>query len=396
MSGENRARVDILRQKLKPPNQAHPEIRRFIERWKSAYPDNDNILDSQLGELGLPELKPYLVWFRLDQMQGIERLESGSTGDVKKATVKHYRYHLGEVVMKRTNVPEVGIQLRIYSRLYLNVICVSANSTGYFTVPVLGLSENERGESFMVMGIADLGTLDDIRYNNWWQFVEMAQYLAACLACLHNAGLIHGDLHPKNIALMADITRPRFIDLGLGRAVEENFQLSSHFPNTEYSPPELSSDHPTLTRESDVYTFAMVLWKVIVQKAPSDDLIKKIRDGDYPLPEPKDFFDILKGCWSLNPADRPNSHKVYELLQNWRENLAKTLPKFWPFTKRKNILFTRFDRATKQYINQAKETNSEGSSFGYPPSDMGATQESTRGSFQNVADENELGISGER
>ncbi|RUS29103.1 kinase-like domain-containing protein [Jimgerdemannia flammicorona] len=248
------------------------------------------------------------------------------------------------------------------------------------------------------MELAILGTLDKrkFEYDNWWQFAEMAYSLAVCLVRLHNEGLIHGNLHPGNIALTADITRPRLIDLEQSQAVEEVYRSSSHLPHPEYTPPEVREDYPSLTQASDVYTFAMILWQAIVGKAPTDDIISAFRDGDYPLPGPKAFFDILKDCWSSNPDDRPNSLEVCKLLREWRDQLAATLPKLWVFTKWKNILFTRLNKETKEYIKKtANEASSSRSSFDYPAScitvgsvvTLEESQEFAQESSQNILDE---------
>ncbi|RUP48619.1 kinase-like domain-containing protein [Jimgerdemannia flammicorona] len=394
MNDIDTTRITTLLRKLKPLNEANPKIRQFIERWKDENPGNDEELYSQLERLGLTELKGYLIWFPPNQMHNIKRISPQVYGNVNKAMVKYNRHQLGEVAIKKTNGPEVGIQLR----LLLNVICGFANSKGYFTVPVLGLSKDAQGNLLMVMELAILGTLDKrkFEYDNWWQFAEMAYSLAVCLVRLHNEGLIHGNLHPGNIALTADITRPRLIDLEQSQAVEEVYRSSSHLPHPEYTPPEVREDYPSLTQASDVYTFAMILWQAIVGKAPTDDIISAFRDGDYPLPGPKAFFDILKDCWSSNPDDRPNSLEVCKLLREWRDQLAATLPKLWVFTKWKNILFTRLNKETKEYIKKtANEASSSRSSFDYPAScitvgsvvTLEESQEFAQESSQNILDE---------
>jgi len=119
------------------------------------------------------------------------------------------------------------------------------------------------------------------------------------LEAVHASGVIHRDLSPDNLMLMEDRrgqTNIKIIDLGLARALEAdaNFEITQvgmFMGKLQYCSPEQAgvASGQSLDARSDLYSFALVLYEMIVGKPPFDSenqagfIFKRLSEDPLPL-----------------------------------------------------------------------------------------------------------------
>ena len=127
----------------------------------------------------------------------------------------------------------------------------------------------------------------------------------------HRLGIVHGDVHPGNIAVGA-AGEPYILDWGGLRSEEGSFSGHPLYA----SPEQLAGELPTPA--SDVYTIASVDWEALsmrplrVQRQGESlaDALVRFRDDDR-APEPLGLDpaldDLFRACLQADPAARPTS-----------------------------------------------------------------------------------------
>jgi serine/threonine protein kinase len=78
------------------------------------------------------------------------------------------------------------------------------------------------------------------------------------------------------------------------------------------------------SKKSDVWTFGIVVWEIVVQSephanVPALDVGILIRDYNLTPPIPKNCIPLLRQlmemCWRRNPEQRPSFEVIWELLK---------------------------------------------------------------------------------
>ncbi|MCY6489254.1 serine/threonine protein kinase [Leptolyngbya sp. GGD] len=149
--------------------------------------------------------------------------------------------------------------------------------------------------------------------------VQCFRQLATALQFVHQAGLIHCDVHPGNI-MLRQAGDPVLIDFGSAKTLQPSTQTVTTTLN-DYAPYEQGrggAPQPTL----DIYSLAATLYFAVTGSKPESAMSRKLY-GDA-LKEPKQHRAdlstwlnqaILKGM-ALEPQDRPTSMQAWlNLLQ---------------------------------------------------------------------------------
>ncbi len=123
-----------------------------------------------------------------------------------------------------------------------------------------------RGRSFLVVEFLAGGTLADWLRDGPFPAARAAAdiaTLADALAALHDAGYLHRDIKPGNIAFTAD-GLPKLLDFGLSRE-EDDATLAGGTP--QYSSPEVLSGRPA-GQADDVWSLCVVLYEMVAGRHP--------------------------------------------------------------------------------------------------------------------------------
>ena len=84
--------------------------------------------------------------------------------------------------------------------------------------------------------------------------------------------------------------------------------------------------HP-YTKESDIYSFGMIMWEFTTGKKPFHDrphdeyLILDILKGERPQitdDTPEFYADLMKRCWHHDPKNRPTAEEIMNCLYEYR------------------------------------------------------------------------------
>lgn len=145
------------------------------------------------------------------------------------------------------------------------------------------------------------------------------------LAAIHNHGITHRDIKPRNIIISE--TGPKICDFGLSKShsdtvlTEKNSLLGSH----GYIAPELG-EGKELDNRSDVFSLGVIIFEMLIGSKPikSKNLIDYMVSVNNPISIPhesrkdlvNEMADIILKCLQKNPDDRyQNVDELIEDLQ---------------------------------------------------------------------------------
>lgn len=140
--------------------------------------------------------------------------------------------------------------------------------------------------------------------------LNLAIDLCSALEQLRSVGLIHRDVHPRNIFHSGS----SFLlgDLGLVQISELNYSSMPDAMITEYTAPEVLGGNATLSENMDVYSVGIILYEIYNDGSlPRNSEGKFVHKESKPLSEPE-YADvalseiILKAC-AYSPAARYQS-----------------------------------------------------------------------------------------
>jgi Protein kinase domain len=139
--------------------------------------------------------------------------------------------------------------------------------------------------------------------------------VAEALGAIHAAGLIHRDLKPSNILLADD--GPHVIDFGVARAVDAS-GVTARSGTAGFMAPEVLLGRP-LTSACDVFALGMVLAYAVGSRPFGVGLPEAIayrfihEEPDLSGLDPQ-LRDVVAGCLTKEPSERPTPARVLELL----------------------------------------------------------------------------------
>ncbi|KAF9641912.1 kinase-like protein, partial [Thelephora ganbajun] len=157
-----------------------------------------------------------------------------------------------------------------------------------------------------------------VRGNREANLVNLLLGIAKGLGYLHSCDVIHGDLKGANI--LVDATgNPRIVDFGLTAVARD---INSYASSTDgqgntprYTAPEILGNSGRYSKESDVFSFGMVMTEVFTGKVPFNNLaittvVTSIVLGKRPKrpshPSLTDYlWALTQHCWKQKPQDRP-------------------------------------------------------------------------------------------
>ncbi|CAB4399457.1 unnamed protein product [Rhizophagus irregularis] len=191
----------------------------------------------------------------------------------------------------------------------------------------------------LVLEYADSGTLGKYLKNNittfkWQDQMKFANEMASAILCLHDNEIIHGDLHPSNVLIHQRTIK--IADFGCSRLHGSVINKKEKpYGVMRYMDPKILNDHSyDLTKKSDIYSLAVLLWQLTSCKLPfesetDDDVLKIcIINGkrEIPIKETNDeYVELYQKCWEFEPKDRPDISEIVSILKSINSEKNKTI-----------------------------------------------------------------------
>ncbi|XP_072021957.1 fibroblast growth factor receptor 1-like [Amphiura filiformis] len=153
------------------------------------------------------------------------------------------------------------------------------------------------------------------------QLMIFAQQVATGMNFITSNKCVHRDLAARNVLVSEDLVC-KVSDFGLAREEEEYHRKSDIKLPLRWMSIESWADG-IHTKESDVWSFGILLWEIVTLGARpypgmgTRVVIREVESG-YRMPKPthclQEVYDIMCGCWSSNPSNRPSFAEVIQKL----------------------------------------------------------------------------------
>ncbi|RIB03279.1 kinase-like domain-containing protein [Gigaspora rosea] len=321
---------------LPPWTSGHPEINRIIFHTQIK---SNHIFD-------------HIEWINYDRFTNVKKIIKGVRGDGYSASWidgPMYLYGMarnGEqnVIIKSlgkssSNVtPEFLRELESYVKLVTSYTELRYELLG--SVQCYGLTRDPNTQEYMLVTEyikgGDLRNYLSKNFKNmkWLDHkLKILISIAKGLKLIHESGFIHQDLHLGNILIGKDGSA-YISDLGLYPFITLSDQDSKKestpkgiFGVLPYVAPEVLERILPYTKESDIYSFGIIMWSLSSGKLPfsgcpfNTSLALEICNGERPEininETPQCYIDLMKRCWDSEPHKRPNIQEIYEILLDW-------------------------------------------------------------------------------
>ena len=135
---------------------------------------------------------------------------------------------------------------------------------------------------------------------------------------IHNAGLVHCDLHGGNIVIHNE-AQSLICDLGLSRSVNSRESNSTVQGVLPFIAPEVFHTCK-FTQKSDVYSFGIIMYLIATGEPPfrdrqfDRDLVCDIMGGLRPsIPDsaPEEYKRLAERCCDADPDKRPDTYTLW-------------------------------------------------------------------------------------
>jgi eukaryotic-like serine/threonine-protein kinase len=157
------------------------------------------------------------------------------------------------------------------TKLRVDRSIVEASTVHPALVRVLEFAETENGQAFAAMELVQGRRLSEILSEGRLEIdtaLRLAVDLGGAVEALHNMGLVHGALRPRNVMVGSD-GRARLMDVELTgvRAAQAMKGIVADVPPAEYLSPEQIRQDP-VTEATEIYAFAVMLYEMLCGTPP--------------------------------------------------------------------------------------------------------------------------------
>jgi serine/threonine protein kinase len=150
---------------------------------------------------------------------------------------------------------------------------------------------------------------------------------------IHNAGMVHKDLHSGNLLFSIHLDAKKSFslisDLGMSQPAniskEKSVNKEGIYGVLPYVAPEVLRGYQ-YTQAADIYSFGIIMNEFISEEIPYNDiphdqiLTVKICNGLRPKiseDTPKLIADLIMKCWDAKPENRPTAKELRQILKKW-------------------------------------------------------------------------------
>ncbi len=189
-------------------------------------------------------------------------------------------------------------------------VATSTSATAYIVLELL------QGES-LTTRIARVGRLAPP------VAIEIARQIASALDAAHRADVLHRDLKPDNIYLVADPAVPsgervKVLDFGLAKlGPSKHTMANTVFGTPRYMSPEQCRSATLIDQRSDIYSLGCILFELCTGRAPFDGDLRQIveahlratppRASSFSPEVPPWLDDLINQMLAKDPAHRPQT-----------------------------------------------------------------------------------------
>lgn len=170
--------------------------------------------------------------------------------------------------------------------------------------------------------------------------MDMLVQIAKGLKYLHKKKIVHRDLKPANILRekqSADFENfiLKIADFGSSKSPFDHRTVATAPVGTRmYMAPEMLCEDGDTSKygpEVDIYSFAMICYKVLTGMDPSDLTRQDVCQGKRPPLRasascPQAMVSFIHKCWHQDPDMRPSAAQVYEFLYHFKYMTLLTTP----------------------------------------------------------------------
>ena len=190
---------------------------------------------------------------------------------------------------------------------------------------------------------------------------------AVGLLDIHNAGLVHKDLHSGNLLFSSintsnDLPVPLISDLGMSQPAniskEKSVKKEGIYGVLPYVAPEVLRGSQ-YTQAADIYSFGIIMNEFMSEEIPYNDiphdqiLTVKICNGLRPKiseDTPKLLADLIMKCWDAKPENRPTAKQLYQILY---------IQFFEEIRDKNSVLYSQVKECEKIRENKLKNKSNE-------------------------------------
>ncbi|KAM6467080.1 mitogen-activated protein kinase kinase kinase 7 isoform 3-T3 [Liasis olivaceus] len=183
----------------------------------------------------------------------------------------------------------------------------------------------------LVMEYAEGGSLYNVLHGaEPLPYYTAAHAMSWCLQCsqgvayLHSMkpkALIHRDLKPPNLLLVAGGTVLKICDFGTACDIQTH--MTNNKGSAAWMAPEVF-EGSNYSEKCDVFSWGIILWEVITRRKPFDEIggpafriMWAVHNGTRPpliknLPKP--IESLMTRCWSKDPSQRPSMEEIVKIM----------------------------------------------------------------------------------
>ncbi len=254
---------------------------------------------------------PLLGAVLADRYELVRLIARGGMGDVYEAQDRLLRRQVAVKVYRADALAD-------RSRFDAEVHTLAAlNHPGL--VQVFDAGEHD-GDGYVVLELVDGPTLRSVLAEHETlsstEVAALGEAVAAALAYVHGAGVVHRDVTPSNILCGSD-GRPRLADFGIARLLDTSriTAVATTIGTAAYMAPE-QVEGRDVTPAADVYALGLVLIEALTGRAAFAGvghevaLARLARDPDVETDVPTEWHALLAAMTARDPGSRPTAAAV--------------------------------------------------------------------------------------